>query len=379
MIRQQQFLAWPHTDNFTKEDRRWFVDRDNPDCPLSRYIGNDRAVKRLARAAFVAWGNRNHICDQNFALVGPASTGKTTLAKLFAETIMLPFVEIHPKSIDCVNDILAKIAEVCQNIGDGNKTMELVPQKHDGKDMRFLLPPMVVFIDEVHALKETIVHGLLKATERNDSKLVTEVNFSADCSNVCWIIATTERGKLFDAFDTRFTKIDLKLYSAEEIAQIVQLNNPDWDLDVCRLVAKYAGRVPREALAFAKEMRDEHEMYEDEWSDVARVVAEDNGIDEFGMTYRRLDILKALGQGPIATARLADVAGCKKEELEKFIMPALLAAPALVKTSSRGYSITEAGLEELDKRGIDHNGVNAVVGRVPNKLLDRCLLDPSAN
>jgi hypothetical protein len=149
------------------------------------------------------------------------------------------------------------------------------------------------------------------------------------------------------------------------MAKIVQAHNPEWELSICRLVAHFCGRVPREALAFAREMQLEYNMnpYES-WKNVAYAVAEDNEIDPYGMSYKRLAILKALGQGPVAEKRLPIIAGCKSEELEKFILPWLLATTedqaALVTVSHKGYSITEAGLKELDLRKIPHEGKGAM-------------------
>jgi Holliday junction resolvasome RuvABC ATP-dependent DNA helicase subunit len=295
-------------------------------------------------------------------LLGPASTGKTTLAKMFADLLQLPFVEISPRSIETLGDIATKIASVCENTKlnpweDGivdSLELQEIEKGH------FFLPPMVIFIDEVHALRKNIEQGLLQATERKDCTLVTENGWTIDTSNVTWIIATTDRGSLFDAFDTRFMKIHLRLYSLDEIAQIIHVNNREWDMDICRLAAKYGGRVPREALAFVEEVRMEHGMGSNDWEQAVKTVASDLGIDEFGMTLQRVNILTALGQGAIARGRLGDVAQCKEEELMKFIMPPLLAKTPdqepLVSITSRGFCITEAGIAELDRRGIKHIG-----------------------
>jgi len=75
------------------------------------------------------------------------------------------------------------------------------------------------------------------------------------------------------------------------------------------------------------------------------------------MTDQRLAILEALAErGPIALARLQAVAQVKAEELQKYTLPPLLEATeerdALISVHSRGYFITEAGLAELDRRGI---------------------------
>lgn len=345
----------------SNEVKRIWCDSNNPDNPFSSYIGNQAAVRRLSRAAFSAFGKYNRCCaGQNFALLGPASTGKTTLAKMFAKLVDLPFVEISPRSIKDVSDIAVEISKVCEEIvfeNEDGTTSSLELMEDENGD--FTVPPIIVFIDEVHSLRKNVVQALLKATEPNDNTLVCETSWVLDTKNVCWIIATTDRGQLFDAFDTRFTKIYLHLYSMEEMASIIHINNPDWNMDICRLVAKYSGGVPREALAFAREMRAEHEMNGGSWKEIASLVAEDNGIDEYGMTYQRVSILSALGQKSIPRNQMAMIAECKEEELTKYIMPSLLAKTSdrnpLVSISSKGYTITADGIKELVKRNIPYN------------------------
>jgi len=357
----------------TDEDRRWITDSRNPKCPLSKFIGNEKALRRLSRAAYAAWGEPNHECsDQSFALVGPSSTGKTTLARLFGDTVLLPFVEVHPKAVKGPKNILEEIQLVLEKIKVFSRSLgkEITLQLVPNIDNHFVIPPLVLFIDEVHALPKQTVQSLLKAIEPKDGKLATEEGWSADCRNICWVIATTDRGLLFDAFDTRFRKVYLNLYTREEIAEIVQLNNKDWPMSVCRIVAKYCWRVPREALAFAKDMRTEYEIQSKrgrvDWEQVAAAVAQDSDIDPLGMTLQRLRILVALGQqGAIPRDRLCHYAQCKVEELTKFLMPPLITAtsnePALVAVTSKGYSITRAGLEQLDARGIPHPPEEKVV------------------
>jgi len=370
---QNEIRFW-HNEPSVRQ-RRWWVDPHNPDCPFGKFIGNDRAVKRLSRAAFVATGRDNHSCaEYAFALCGPASTGKTTLARLFAETLQLPFVEIEPKQVTQVHDIFEKIARICRETtvdADGQTyNLELFnygekPREGQPEVRRYTLPPMVVFIDEVHELRSNVEQGLLKATEANDGFLATEKGVEADASRVCWFIATTDRGDLSTPFDTRFRKIILRLYSRDEVAQIVQLKNPDWDISTCELVAKYCD-IPREANDFAVDMRAEQQMSQSQdWKTVADTVAKEYGIDSYGLTYQRIDILKALGQRPIAANQMTLIAQTKEAELKKFIMPPLLAITPdrpmpLVITTSRGYTITPAGIAELDKRGIPNLGVHAI-------------------
>ena len=67
--------------------------------------------------------------------------------------------------------------------------------------------------------------------------LTIENGWFADCRNVCWIIATTERGLLFPALDNRFRKVHLEMYGAEDIARIIQLDHPHWNMPLCQLAA----------------------------------------------------------------------------------------------------------------------------------------------
>jgi Holliday junction resolvasome RuvABC ATP-dependent DNA helicase subunit len=293
--------------------------------------------------------------------------GKTTLARLYGETLRIPFIEIQPHAVRDARDLFKAIANKLEdtviNFSDGPASLKMI-QTHE--DPVWRVPPCVVFIDEVHALPRNLIPELLKAVEPKDGILVVENGTEVDCRKVCWIIATTERGLLFPPFENRFRKIHLDMYGAEEIAAIVQLNHPHWNLPLCQLAVKYCGRVPREALAFAADMQLEWEKSGGgDWTAIAARVAKSCGIDRFGMTKQRLNILVALGQlGPIAKGRMCDFAQCQIEELEKFVMPALIictaAEPAMVAVTSQGYQITWQGIRELKRRGIPHRGAQVV-------------------
>jgi Holliday junction resolvasome RuvABC ATP-dependent DNA helicase subunit len=196
-----------------------------------------------------------------------------------------------------------------------------------------------------------------QTVENKTHRLETETGTVLDTYNVCWMIATTDRGLLFDAFDTRFSKLIFRAYTQKEIARIIHAHNPGIPPLFCEAIARYTGTVTREALDFATEVIHQVRMARCSWGEAVEAIRQEHGIDEFGMTQQRLAILKALAQrGPIALARLQAVAQVKAEELENYTLPPLLEATAerdaLIGVSSRGYFITEAGLAELDRRGI---------------------------
>lgn len=333
----------------TMEWKRSRIDRSNPESPFSRFIGNDRAIKKIQVAAFQALGHPHHLMrDMAFSVFGPASAGKTTLVRIYADTVKLPFVEISPKSLGTVDDLFDKIGVVLAESG--------IPLEEQGAG-RFELPPCVLFIDEVHALADGVVQGLLKATEFNDAVLATESGRVLNTHAATWFIATTDEGKLFDAFRTRFNPVQLKYLTRVEVARIVELAHGDLGPDVCRLVAHYNPRVPRKALEFARLMKMYKGMEPDlSWELVARQVAADEGIDEHGMAEVYLKVLKGLKGGPVSRKRMATVVGRKEEEVERFVMPWLMSETddqaALVTMSRRGYVLTEAGEEELRRRGL---------------------------
>jgi MoxR-like ATPase len=369
MQREQCEQQW---DVPTDEIRRLLTDPGNPVCPLFRFMGNPEAKKIMQRAAFAAWGRPNHCCaDLSFAMVGPASAGKTTLARLFGETVQLPFIEIPPRGIRNSKEFFDHIAVTLERtvvkIPEGLMSLKMVkPNPWIQSDPTMLIPPCIVFIDEVHGLPTNLRETLLQAIESKDRMLNIDGGWYANCKDVCWIVATTERGKLFGPFDSRFTKVELDMYGTEEIAMIVYLDNHKWfDREVCRLVAKYCSRLPREALDFAKAMKQEYDLNGGDWQSVAARVAQSLKIDRYGLSRRRLNVLVALGQvGAVSKSHLSDFAGCGVEELEKFVMPALLVAtaedPGMVVVTNKGYAITQRGLEELDRRGIPHRGAEVV-------------------
>lgn len=339
-------------------ERLSLVDSRSPKSPFSKFIGNEKAVRKLQTAAYKALGQYNHMMrDLAFAIFGPSSAGKTTLARLYAETVGLPFVEISPKAVKSVDDVFKEIKRVLE--AEGLPLVEVIRRGH------YILPPVVILIDEVHALTDGVVQGLLKATEFNDALMATESGKTINTFNVTWIIATTDEGKLFDAFRTRFSPVVLKYLNKADVAKVVKMANPDLSDEVAALVAHYNSRITRKALEFARYMRLVKDMQAGmSWEQVAKQVAEDEGIDEHGMQDVHLKILRALGQGPIARNRITLVAGRKEEEVERFILPWLLtetddqAAPITV--TAKGYTITEAGLAELEKRGIHHKGSKAL-------------------
>lgn len=344
----------PKTEEDEKNVRRW-TDPDDDFCPLYDFIGNRKQLNRLARAGYKAMFSPLHIVEQNFAFIGPASCGKTMLARLFGKMIGNAFIEISPNMVKTVDDLVKIMNATFRD----KYRYEMIPDTDKtGNDTELVIPPCILFLDEIHAFNSKLIQELLKATEPNDG-IVHCKGWEVDFRNVTWIIATTDRGLLFDAFDTRFSKVMLDPPSRVEIQQIIEFSEigQDFSDEQLEKISDLAPRIPREALEFVKEFNAELEMNQGPWEEALARVADENGLIGGGMTKQRLEVMKQLLRGPVSKKRLAGMISVKEEELEKFVMPGLLYAKApdpgpLVQVASRGYSLSPAGIVELAERDI---------------------------
>jgi len=346
----------------TEEDRNHFknlVDPDNKMSPFYGFVGNRNAISKLSIIAFDALQKENHLCrDISLCITGPASSGKTSLVRKFAKVLQLPLIEVSPRSITNLSDLAEQIS-----ISLDKENIPLVEQSQGSNS--YELPPCIIFIDEVHALRNNVVQGLLKATETKDAVLTTESGIYIDCYKACWIIATTDIGKVFDAFRSRFSGLELKYLTKKEIGQIVHHNFPELPRDVCDLIAHYNSKIPRKALEFAKYMKLHRSMNNLSWEDTAKNIATNEGIDEYGMHETHLAILKYLNKyKTVAMKRLQYLLNKKTEEIDKYILPWLLAdsedQPSLVYVTPRGLRLTKQGRKELIKRNLVEKKIKEV-------------------
>jgi len=346
-VSQQQFIFFGEKDAARRKEPTSKEKHEKIELVFKRYVGNESALVKLKTAAFTALSRPNHqMSDLSFGLFGPPSCGKTTLARLYAEVVDLPYVELSAQSLESLNYLLEKIAESCLN-----KRLRLEKQT----DGSFYLPPCVIFIDEAHNLPKSVMQGLLKATEHEDRIMQCEDGTIVNTKCVTWMIATTDEGLLFDAFRTRFSPIHLKYLRKADISKIVSAKHPGLSESACDRIAFFNSRIPRKALEFARYVEMYQRMREDlSPCQAVDEVAAQEGIDQFGMHEVHTKVLMALKEGPIAKSRIGHVTGRKTEENERYIMPWLLSdvedQPALVKVTTRGYSLTKEGEEMVRQR-----------------------------
>lgn len=385
----------------TEDQIRMSLSNNNERCPLNQIVisdlneGNLRIFRDFAFTALKRCDRSLRGC--NFGIYAGSGQGKTFVAKQFAKTIGIPFVLVQSASISNTWDLFEQIKDGFAEhkfLGDSLCNMvsswpPVIEWKNPRTNADFTIPPCIVFFDEAHLIPRKMMKGgLLNAMERDDGMMSIrspglKSDFKmVDCTNICWSAATTERGMLFDALENRLgTAIEWHPAGADEVASIIKMKMeayhkagelscvmPD---DICHLVAKYR-RVPREAIGFATKVIQRRDIIPSHsWDEACKAIAADIGLDEWGFTQKQIMILKALGQRPIAESRLTGVAKCRIEQVQKYELPFLMAydgdGPYVVSVSGKGCCITEAGLVELDKRGISHKGKTVTAERYESR------------
>lgn len=348
--RKIEIPQYKETKNILSEnERQEITDRGNPKCPFYNVIGQDGAVESILDIVYDALDNPEHLTRNNAILFyGGKSNGKTLFARLTAKVLQRPIIESASNILKSTEDIFSLIKSTATETGNPLQILDV----KNGKNI-YEFPNVIVFIDEIHGLNNSIITSLLTAFEAKDRKLITK-KVIADCRKVLWIGATTERGLLFDAFESRFDKIAMNSYTLDEIAQIVKLNFPNIETDICSAIARQGG-LPRISLALANSVELNAKRHKCSQLEALENVSKQRGLDVSGFTKQQLWVLQALANSTIGMnyEQLCKIAQCKVEELKEHILPSLLAntdeSLPLVSWNGKYSKITETGRQFLKR------------------------------
>jgi Holliday junction DNA helicase RuvB len=321
------------------------------------FVGNTGAVQRIKRdLRYAALENHNWL--DPIGLFGPKSTGKTELATRISSALGVPSIVVSETTLTSADDLGAKIRETADSRGQ--------PLRMENRDLAGrveVAPPMVVFIDEVHLLKARVQDSLLKAMEPNDRALLTTMG-EIDTHRITFIIATTDPGRLRDAFKSRVSKIDLREYTLEEVVEILKSHRDrgtsslpeeahQFDDEALRVVATVGRMIPRQALLSLKDAARALRLREVQptAADLRRYFWETRSADEAGLTdrdWRYMQLLfPDLRKGKDA---LAAAMGEDPTTVELEIEPFLLRL-GLIERERVGRCLTQQGREGV----ADHN------------------------
>ncbi len=200
-------------------------------------IGQDETVRQLINRLHYARDFQQRFKDTMF--VGSAGVGKSSFARAIADQL-LGQTPILFSGADLRNGRM--LIEKLQS-------EDKVPES-EARPVR--LDACVIFIDEVHALPSTVANILLSALD--DARLTTIDNIDYDFGDVVFLMATTDAGKLTEAFRSRPDRVLLRNYTLDELAGILwlhglrELDGYSLPYEVCKEVAARTRAQPRVAV-----------------------------------------------------------------------------------------------------------------------------------
>ncbi|MFZ4699710.1 MAG: AAA family ATPase [Candidatus Methylumidiphilus sp.] len=174
-------------------------------------IGQYREVDLLVKQAVFAKTMGQRFSDK--LLVGPAGVGKSTLARKIGELLL------NREPVFCNGADLRKPADLLERL----RREGLVPDDSTGGTLA--IAPSLVFIDEVHGIGILAATTLLSAMD--DRRTTTIDGRLYDFNPVIFLLATTDQGKLSEAFQSRPDKTSLRPYALHELAGIVWLHGKE--------------------------------------------------------------------------------------------------------------------------------------------------------
>lgn len=308
------------------------------------YIGNELAVRRLKVKLTLALRNNPPRMPANVMFCGPGGLGKTELARRVARALGTPLIDVPAPALGGVDDLVSRIDAV---LADEEATPEEIGREA-GKPC-FKYPPLVIFIDEVHALGKRKADAFLNFFEPNDRRCVTKDHVGL-FTDAAILAATTDRGKLPTPFLSRFSLIELTPYTVEEVAEIVKIFGKSKGVVFPGPVAEglaVVGRCsPRIAKERAKEFLEHHEFDRSAYplTDPGLENIRENlwMVDKNGVGNNDLRYLRLLVDKPLGLSTISNLMHMGKEEVESLIEPYLLQIGA-VKLTPQGRAITELG------------------------------------
>jgi Holliday junction DNA helicase RuvB len=171
------------------------------------FVGNEQAIRKVNLLIHNGLGDKT-LRIPDLAFIGPSGNGKTTLARIIAETLKRRYIEINSTVVRDPFQFRSYIV--------GPKVTS------DGA---------VILIDECHQLKRPIQDNLLSATE-NPRKLHTshrdQIFTDSIPANFSFIFATTRAGYIRPELLSRLEIIEFMDYSIDEM---------------CTMVIKYMSRI----------------------------------------------------------------------------------------------------------------------------------------
>lgn len=264
---------------------------------------------------------------------GAKGLGKTEFAKEFAKNLKKPLLEIN-----------------CATIKNNQQFFEQIfmPVIMDNE--------ITILFDEAHNLPKELQQLFLTVfnVESARRKQVNwrESTFEFNFEKQTYIFATTELDKIFPPLKERFTVVDFKPYTEEQLGAIInkRLDWVEFADGVVQQIAETVRGNARDAVKRTKEIemyceaRNSNKFTVEAWKELCGLV----GINVHGLNNTELEILAILKErGDCTLGMLSAATGMSRTAIQRDVETYLL-RKALIKIEGT-RKITNAGIRVLAK------------------------------